>query len=526
MQSSQEIKKRIRRKRRKKRILRLLLVLLAALAAAAGTVFVLPRLMQDGQETEQTPAYTAAKAYTGDIERLVYGSGSVQPISQPGVYAQVDGTVASALVSMGDSVRKGDVLMVLENKTIESEIMELQIALDEAQEAVEDVETYLARVDRQLYWDDGTPRMNVDTGEPLTGNYSNELMIRAPVRGRVMAIYIEEGDEALAVYREHGSVFMLSTDGKMKIELENVKSGLLTLNEQVNITGDGFETTGRVIDLTRHGTQVHIEVIGDEYPMDAPVRVCRKDGTLLGEGILEINKPLGVSAYGGTIGSIVVKVGQMVEREDRLARFALREKPLYIENDAVLRSYAVALASLEEAQKKSDHLTLLAPCDGKVASVDVSEGDEVTAGTLLISLVEDAGMEIILTVDELDIPLVEKGQKVTMTVDALSDLTITGEVLKIAPLGNTETSVTTYDVYILAENIDERVLGGMNVSGEILVGGAQDAVLIPTDAVRKDENGYFVMMEGGETRHIETGIMTVESTQVLSGLAAGETIAY
>ena len=81
MQSSQEIKKRIRRKRRKKRILRLLLVLLAALAAAAGTVFVLPRRMQDGQETEQTPAYTAVKAYTGDIERLVYGSGSVQPIS-------------------------------------------------------------------------------------------------------------------------------------------------------------------------------------------------------------------------------------------------------------------------------------------------------------------------------------------------------------------------------------------------------------------------------------------------------------
>ncbi|MBR5225416.1 MAG: efflux RND transporter periplasmic adaptor subunit [Clostridia bacterium] len=216
----------------------------------------------------------------------------------------------------------------------------------------------------------------------------------------------------------------------------------------------------------------------------------------------------------------------MVEREDRLARFALREKPLYIENDAILRSYAVALTSLEEAQKKSDHLTLVAPCDGKVASVDVSEGDEVTAGTLLISLVEDAGMEIILTVDELDIPLVEKGQKVTMTVDALSGLTITGEVLKIAPLGNTETSVTTYDVYILAEDIDERVLGGMNVSGEILVGGAEDAVLIPTDAVRKDENGYFVMLEGGEIRRIETGIMTVESTQVLSGLEAGEAIAY
>jgi len=525
MQSSQEIKKRIRRKRRNKRMGRLLLVLAAA-AAAGAALLLLPRLMESGQESAQEQTYAIAKAYTGDIERLVYGTGSVQPISQPGVYAQVDGTVVSTHVSMGDSVRAGDVLVVLKNETLESEIAELQIALDDAQEAVEDVKTYEARVDRQLYWEDGTPRMNVDTGEPLTANYSNELMIRAPVKGRVMAIYIEEGDDALAKYREHGSVFMLSTDGKMKVELENVKSGLLTLNEQVQITGVGVDTTGRVIDLTRHGTQAHIEVIGDEYPMDAPVSVFREDGTLLGEGILEINKPLGVSAYGGTVGSVVVKVGQMVEKEDRLARFALREKPLYIDNDAILREYAVALASLETAQKKIDDLTLVAPCDGKVVSVDVSAGDEVTDGTLLVTLVEDAGMEIILTVDELDIPLVEKGQQVTMTVDALSGVTITGEVLKIAPLGNTETSVTTYDVYILAQDVDERVLGGMNVSGEILVGGAQNAVLIPTDAIRKDAEGYFVMLQGGEIRRIETGIMTVESTQVLSGLEVGETIAY
>ena len=37
------------------------------------------------------------------------------------------------------------------------------------------------------------------------------------------------------------------------------------------------------------------------------------DGAHVGEGVLEINKPLGVSAYGGTIGSVVVKVGQEVK---------------------------------------------------------------------------------------------------------------------------------------------------------------------------------------------------------------------
>lgn len=467
-----------------------------------------------------------AQAQTGDIVQTVYAAGSVQPLRQPGAYAQTDGTVAAIRVTMGDRVSTGDVIAVLENDGLESEIIELQIALDDAQEAVEDVKTYEARVDRQLYWEDGTPRMNVDTGEPLTANYSNELMIRAPVSGRVMDIAVSEGDDALAAFREHGYVFLLSTDGKMKVQLEDVAAGLLSLNEDVRVAGEGIDTTGRVIGLARRGTQVHIEIMGDEYPMNAGVTVTTQDGAHVGEGVLEINKPLGVSAYGGTIGSVVVKVGQEVKKEDRLARFALGDKPLYIENASILHDYAVALSSLEAAQRKRDHLTVTAPCDGWVASVDVSVGDEATDGTKLVTLVEDAGMEIILTADELDIPLVKEGQRVTMTVDALEGVTIEGSVLKIAPLGNTETSVTTYDVYILADEIDPRVLGGMNVSGEIEVARAQDAVLIPTDALDKDAQGYCVTMESGEIRHIETGIMTMESTQVTAGLEAGERIVY
>ena len=74
--------------------------------------------------------------------------------------------------------------------------------------------------------------------------------------------------------------------------------------------------------------------------------------------------------------------------------------------------------------------------------------------------------------------------------------------------------------------LDERVLGGMNVSGEIIVETVKDALLIQTDALSKDENGYYVTMESGEKRRVQTGLMTVEQTQVLSGLSFGEKIAY
>ena len=111
----------------------------------------------------------------------------------------------------------------------------------------------------------------------------------------------------------------------------------------------------------------------------------------------------------------------------------------------------------------------MAPCSGKVVSLDVSDGDAVQDGTRLVTLVEDAGMQVILKVDELDIVHVAPGQKVTMELHALSGVTLTGTVKKIAPLGSTETSVTRYDVYVTLDETDERVKGGMNVSGEIYI---------------------------------------------------------
>ena len=150
----------------------------------------------------------------------------------------------------------------------------------------------------------------------------------------------------------------------------------------------------------------------------------------------------------------------------------------------------------------------------------------MAAGDRLMTLVTDAGMEIILAIDELDIPRVKEGQPVSLTVDALEGLELSGTVEKIAPLGNTQTSVTTYDVYVKVDAIDERVLGGMNVSGEITIDSAENAVLVPTDALGKNAHGYFVTLKDGSIRQVKTGIMTVDAVQIVSGLDAGETVVY
>ena len=87
--------------------------------------------------------------------------------------------------------------------------------------------------------------------------------------------------------------------------------------------------------------------------------------------------------------------------------------------------------------------------------------------------------------------------------------------------------MTTYDVTVtLTGEADSRLRSGMNVSGEIVVETAKDALLIPTDALQKGADGWQVTLEDGRTRDVEIGIMTDETTQVLSGLSLGERIRY
>lgn len=513
----------LRKKRARKRAARTAVFLALAAALGAAAFVILPQMNGEAADNAPQTEKRIATATLGTIEKTVFGLGEVQPASQPGVYARTDGTLAAYTVEVGDSVKAGDIVARLENDELDADIEQLEYDLQTAQQEVRATQY----VYKELYDEDGDLRYDVNTWEPLLGQFSNEITIRAPADGLIKAIYIEKGDDALAVYRQYGAVMMISTDGKMKVELSGLSGEALELGQTVVVKGSNVETTGTVVSLTRRGTEATVEVGSDEYDMDIPVTVYAQDGETIGEGTLEINKPMAVSAYGGTIKGLLVKVGDRCSRYDALARIEWDEIPLYLDNASVLRDYDKVLVSLETAYEKRDALTVTAPCDGVVATLDADKGDDVTDGTKLMSIVEDgAGLTLTLAVDELDILSVQPGQEVRLSVDALDGAELSGTVQKIAPLGDTSASVTTYDVTVAILGEDARVKGGMNVSGEIIVDTAEEATMIPTDALQKDDAGYFVTLENGETRHVEIGIMTDDTTQILDGISVGETVAY
>lgn len=448
----------------KKVIGRIILLILIAIAALFGLRAYIRSQASGSEEKEASSLFSVR---TGAVVATVYGSGTTSARSQPNVLAETSGTLTNLRVSVGDAVKAGDVLAVITNDELDSNITDKEFALWELDDTI----------------------ASTKAGSRVTN-------ILAPVAGRIMAIYAEAGDDALAVFRREGALAIISTDGRMKVELSEIPaSSGVKLGDMVQVKGIYCDQVGTITDLTRQGTCATITVMTDEERMNEEVTVSTMDGVKLGEGILEINKPMAVSSYGGTISKVCWKVGDTVKREQEM--FKLADSPLTLTVENLRLQREAAAKELAEAKEQRENLIILAPCDGVVASLEVKEGDSIEVGTLIGSILEGEDMNLTIAVDELDVVNVAIGQPVSITIDALPDVTLSGEVYKIAPVGSSSGGVTTYDVELTFESEGTGVRSGMNATGEIEIGRNDNAVYVPVEALMTIGNNKYVMVADG-----------------------------
>lgn len=257
------------------------IIVIVAILCGAG-LFGLKAYINKQAESSSTTSYSRAVVTRGALEETVYGSGTTSAHNQTNVLAEAEGTLTDLRVSVGDAVKAGDILAVMTNADLDDTITDLEFDLWE--------------LDDQI--------LSTSAGSKVT-------TIEAPAAGRVVAIYAEAGDDALAVFRREGALAIISTDGRMKVELSDVDTASgVSLGEKLTVTGETFIAEGTVVDLTRQGTCLTLTIQDDSLPMGETVTVARQNGTILGTSTLEVNKPMAVSSYGGTIESVRVSVGE------------------------------------------------------------------------------------------------------------------------------------------------------------------------------------------------------------------------
>jgi HlyD family secretion protein len=166
-------------------------------------------------------------------------------------------------------------------------------------------------------------------------------------------------------------------------------------------------------------------------------------------------------------------------------------------------AYATGRNSATIANVNLQDATLKAPRSALVAVIPVEVGTMVQPGQTVITLVDLSRVKLVVGVVERKLPLIRKGQKVDIEVQALAaNQSVVKDPVKAAALGKPRSGVITivppaadpvtglFNVEIELDNPDGLLRPGMIGKASVVV-QEKKAFAIPVDAVTKQGDQYF-----------------------------------
>jgi len=221
-------------------------------------------------------------------------------------------------------------------------------------------------------------------------------------------------------------------------------------------------------------------------------------------------------------------------------------------------------AALEEASDQLDKTIISAPMAGRVTRLNVEEGETVIVGTMnnpgsLVLTVSDLSvMEVVLEVDETDVPEIALGDSATVELDAFPDMDFPGVVTEIGnsairppsqAAGTGQTPTIDFEVVVTLASPEVELRPDLSATAELITETREDQLSIPIIALtlREPESedgdeaangnnrsaaevsdpieGVFVVRNGQVTfTPVTVGIAGQEYFEVLSGLSLGDTV--
>jgi len=201
---------------------------------------------------------------------------------------------------------------------------------------------------------------------------------------------------------------------------------------------------------------------------------------------------------------------------------------------------------LADLREQLELCAVIAPSDGLVVYAvslethrwsrgdrgDLQVGSEVRKNELVMVLPDVSEMTAEVKVNESLTGLIETGQRVIITSDAVSDVSIEGEVISIGVLAESggwrDPNRRDYSVKVLLTGTKDLGLKpSMRCKAEIYVGLVEDVIYVPLQAVFREGAGAYVYVPdsgGYAQRRVSLGKASGLHVEITTGLDSGETV--
>lgn len=252
---------------------------------------------------------------------------------------------------------------------------------------------------------------------------------------------------------------------------------------------------------------------------------------------------------GGRIRSINAEVGDYVQKGQLLAqmdRTQLDQLALQVQNDdleyerlkSLYEQGGVSQSDFQTAElgykmRKSNYANvkentiLRSPITGFVSARNFDKGDMFSMTAPLFVVQQVVPVKLLVGVSESEYTQVKKGQKVTLTVDAIPGREFTGKVERLYP--TIDAATHTFKVEVSVQNADKVLRPGMYARVTVNFGTRRSVVVPDTALVKQEGTGtrfIYVLQADTTVRYlpVQTGRRMGAEVEITEGLSGDETI--
>jgi RND family efflux transporter MFP subunit len=169
---------------------------------------------------------------------------------------------------------------------------------------------------------------------------------------------------------------------------------------------------------------------------------------------------------------------------------------------------------------------MTAPFDGVVTKIYAYTGALLPAGTSsnksdsgLCRIAQNNPLRLVIPVPESAVPEIHRGNSVQVQVPVLGKA-FQGTVARVSDQVDVSTRTMHTEIDVLNPKLE--IIPGMYASASIVLNQKKDALVVPVQALSRQENGVTVFLVGKdnkiEERQVKLGIETPDKAEIVSGL--------
>lgn len=230
------------------------IITIVVLAGIAITLWLTLKKKSTGKTT-----YTFVEIVKGDIENTVNATGTIEPVTTVEVGTQVSGIIDKIYVDFNDTVRKNQLLAVIDTTILSVQVSDARASLLRSQAQYDEAKYNFERTDK-LYQKEllselefVTARSNYLSAKSSLLSSQNNLeraeqnmryaFVRSPINGTVIYREVEEGQTVASSFQTP-RLFLIAEDlSKMEIHalVDESEIGLIKVGQPVQFTVQAYD---------------------------------------------------------------------------------------------------------------------------------------------------------------------------------------------------------------------------------------------------------------------------------------------